>query len=99
MLHHPGSVQWTKHRVQLLRPRFLSNRRPHLSCVGVVCFDERLVTMEVERNVGMQKGFDCEGHCLIDIDGDKIWNQKYVISIGLEFWGDVEGGIHPAENS
>ena len=33
---------------------------------------KRLVTMEVEECWYAEAGFDCEGYCLIDIDGDGI---------------------------
>ena len=72
-----------------------------MSCVGVVCFDEEACNYgSGEECWYAESGFDCEGYCLIDVDGDgDLESEVCCGSIGLEFWGDVEGGIHPAENS
>lgn len=72
-----------------------------MSCVGVVCFDEEACNYgSGEECWYAEAGFDCEGYCLIDVDGDgDLESEVCCGSIGLEFWGDVEGGIHPAENS
>ena len=82
-------------------PDFSATGGCDLSCVGVVCFDEEACNYgSAEECWYAEAGFDCEGYCLIDIDGDgDLESEVCCGSIGLEFWGDVEGGIHPAENS
>ena len=82
-------------------PDFSATGGCDLSCVGVVCFDEEACNYGIgEEWLYAEAGFDCVGYCLIDIDGDgDLESEVCCGSIGLEFWGDVEGGIHPAENS
>ena len=82
-------------------PDFSSTGGCDLSCTGTNCFDEEACNYgSGEECWYAEAGFDCEGYCLIDVDGDgDLESEVCCGSIGLEFWGDVEGGIHPAENS
>ena len=46
------------------------------------------------------EGFDCDGNCFYDSDGDGEFESEVCCnSIGLEFWGNNDGGIYPISQS
>ncbi|MDA8607019.1 fibrobacter succinogenes major paralogous domain-containing protein, partial [Flavobacteriales bacterium] len=46
------------------------------------------------------EGFDCDGNCFYDSDDDGEFESEVCCnSIGLEFWGNNDGGIYPTSQS
>ena len=82
-------------------PAFSGAAGCDMSCVGSNCFDSAACNYMGENECFYPlEGFDCDGNCFYDSDGDGEFESEVCCnSIGLEFWGNNDGGIYPTSQS
>ena len=82
-------------------PAFSGTAGCDMSCVGSNCFDSAACNYMGENECFYPlEGFDCDGNCFYDSDGDGEFESEVCCnSIGLEFWGNNDGGIYPTSQS
>ena len=82
-------------------PDFSGTAGCDLSCTGSNCFDSDACNYMGENECFYPlEGFDCDGNCFYDSDDDGEFESEVCCnSIGLEFWGNNDGGIYPTSQS
>ena len=79
-------------------PDFSATGGCDMSCVGVVCFDEEACNYgSGEECWYAEAGFDCEGYCLIDVDGDGDLESKCAADPLVSNFGVISRWNSPAE--